>query len=82
MEFLTEYGVFLAQTITIVIAILIVIAAAGSAAMKNKKPEQKEMLVEKVNDKLNDIQRMVYDGDTEMKPFKVSEASVEITIQA
>jgi len=33
-------------------------------------------------DKLKDIQRMVYDGDTEMKPFKVSEASVEITIQA
>lgn len=55
VEFLTEYGVFLAETITIVIAILIVIAAAGSAAMKNKKPEQKEMLVEKLNDKLNDI---------------------------
>ncbi|MFT6028361.1 MAG: serine protease SohB [Oleiphilaceae bacterium] len=56
MEFLTEYGVFLAETITIVIAILIVITAVGSAAMKNKKPEQKEMLVEKVNDKLKDIQ--------------------------
>jgi serine protease SohB len=56
VDFLTEYGVFLAETITIVIAILIVIAAAGSAAMKNKKPEQKEMLVEKLNDKLKDIQ--------------------------
>lgn len=56
MDFLTEYGVFLAETVTIVIAILIVIAAAGSVAMKNKKPEQKEMLVEKVNDKLKDIQ--------------------------
>ena len=56
MDFLTEYGVFLAETITIVIAILIVIAALGSAAIKNKKPEQKEMLVEKLNDKLKDIQ--------------------------
>ena len=55
MNFLTEYGVFLAETITIVIAILIVIAAVGSAAIKNKKPEQKEMLVEKLNDKFKDI---------------------------
>lgn len=55
MEFLTEYGVFLAETVTIVIAFLIVIAAVGSAAMKNKKPEQKEMFVEKVNDKLKDV---------------------------
>lgn len=56
MDFLTEYGVFLAETVTIVIAILIVVAAVGSVAIKNKKPEQKEMLVEKVNDKLKDIQ--------------------------
>lgn len=55
MEFLTDYGVFLAETVTIVIAILIVIAAAGSAAIKNKKPEHKEMFVEKLNDKLKDI---------------------------
>jgi serine protease SohB len=56
VDFLTEYGVFLAQTITIVLAILIVIAAAGSAAIKNKKPDQKEMHIEKINDKLKDIQ--------------------------
>ncbi len=55
VDFLMEYGVFLAETITIVLAILIVIAAAGSAAMKNKKPEHKEMHVEKVNDRLKDI---------------------------
>lgn len=56
MDFLTEYGVFLAQTVTIVIAILIVIAAAGSAAIKNKKSDHKEMYVEKLNDKFKDIQ--------------------------
>ena len=55
MEFLTEYGVFLAQTITVVVAILIIMAAATSAAMKNKKPESKEMLIEKLNDKYEDI---------------------------
>lgn len=55
MDFLTEYGVFLAQTITIVLAILIVIAAAGSAAVKNKKPDQKEMHVDKINDRMKDV---------------------------
>lgn len=55
MEFLTEYGVFLAQTITVVVAILIIMAAATSAAMKNKKPESKEMLIEKLNERYEDI---------------------------
>ena len=55
VEFLTEYGVFLAQTITIVAAILIVMAAATSAALKNKKPESKEMLIEKLNEKYEEI---------------------------
>lgn len=55
MDFLTEYGVFLAQTITIVLAILIVIAAAGSAAVKTKKPDQKEMHIEKINDRMKEI---------------------------
>ena len=56
MDFLTEYGVFLAETITIVLAILIVIAAAAGAAVKNKKPDDKEMQIEKINDKLKDTQ--------------------------
>jgi serine protease SohB len=55
VEFLTEYGVFLAQTITVVAAILIVMAAASSAALKNKKPESKEMLIEKLNEKYEEI---------------------------
>jgi len=56
VDFLTEYGVFLAETITIVLAILIVISAAAGAAVKNKKPDQKEMQIEKINDKLKDTQ--------------------------
>lgn len=37
MEFLTEYGVFLAKAATVVVAILIVIGAVVSAGMKTKK---------------------------------------------
>lgn len=59
MEFLSEYGVFLAKTVTIVIAIMFVLAAAASAAIKNKKPESKEMLVEKLNEKFNDSKELL-----------------------
>jgi serine protease SohB len=59
VEFLSEYGVFLAKTVTIVIAIMFVLAAAASAAIKNKKPESKEMLVEKLNEKFNDSKELL-----------------------
>jgi len=59
VEFLTEYGVFLAKTVTIVVAILFIIAAGASAAIKNKKPESKEMLVEKLNDKFDDSKNLL-----------------------
>jgi len=55
VEFLTEYGVFLAKTVTVVIAIIVILSAAASVAIKNKKPESKEMLVEKMNDKFDDV---------------------------
>lgn len=57
MEFLTEYGVFLAKVITIVVAIVFVIIVAASAAVKGKKSDNKEMIVEKLNDKLDDTQK-------------------------
>lgn len=59
MEFLTEYGVFLAKTVTIVVAILFIIASGASAAIKSKKPDSKEMLVEKLNDKFDDSKNLL-----------------------
>lgn len=52
MEFLSEYGIFLAKAVTVVIAILLIIAAAGSAASRNKSHSKKEMKIEKVNERL------------------------------
>ncbi len=62
MDFLTEYGVFLAQTVTIVIAILVIMAAATSTAMKNKKLDNKELLIEKLNEKYDDIKHALEDA--------------------
>lgn len=55
MEFLTEYGIFLAKALTVVIAVVIVIAAAGGAATKGKGQQKREMKVEKINDRLSDF---------------------------
>ncbi len=57
MEFLSDYGIFLAKAITVVVAILFVIAAASGSAIKNKKSSDKEMLVDKLNDKLDDTRK-------------------------
>ena len=59
VEFLSEYGVFLAKTVTVVVAIMFVLAAAASAAIKSKKPESKEMLVEKLNEKFSDSKELL-----------------------
>jgi serine protease SohB len=61
VEFLSEYGVFLAKTVTIVIAIMFVLAATASAAIKNKKPDSKEMQVEKLNEKFSDSKELLED---------------------
>ena len=67
MEFLTEYGIFLAKALTVVIAVVIVIAAAGGAATKGKGQQKREMKVEKINDRLSDfkeeLQHAILDKD-------------------
>jgi serine protease SohB len=54
VEFLSEYGIFLAKAVTIVVAVLLIIAAAGGAATRSKKAHQKEMRVEKLNERFDE----------------------------
>lgn len=77
MEFLTEYGVFLAQTITVVVAILIIMAAATSAALKNKKPESKEMLVEKLNEKFDEIKDTLEESMLDKEALKAKKKALK-----
>ncbi len=57
MEFFSEYGIFLAKSITVLVVILFIIAAIGSAASRNRKQDDKELVVDKLNDKLNDARK-------------------------
>jgi len=76
VEFLTEYGVFLAKTITVVVAVIIILSAAASAALKGKKPESKEMLIEKLNTKFDDVKHALEESmldKDQLKEIKKSE---------
>ena len=55
MEFITTYGLFLAKTITLVVAILIVLAAAVANASKGKKAEKGNISVTNLNEEIEDF---------------------------
>lgn len=81
MEFLSEYGIFLAKAVTIVIAVLLIIAAMGGAAMRNKKLHQgMEMRVDKLNDRLKDhkdaLEELVL-GKEQLKQLKKTQKKQE-----
>lgn len=61
MEFINEYGIFLAETITVVIAFMFILAAITSSAVKHKKPDRKELLIEKLNEKYDDLKHDLED---------------------
>lgn len=51
MEFLTNYGLFLAKTITFLIAVFVVITMIVSAGLRNKSSEKGQIHVSKLNEK-------------------------------
>ena len=56
MEYLIEYGMFLAKAITIVLAIIIIVSAIASSGSKQKKPGKKGSLkVTRLNDHLEEM---------------------------
>ena len=55
MEFLTEYGMFLAKSVTVVIAIVIVVAAIASAGQKNKKHLEGHIEVNNLSEEIQEV---------------------------
>ncbi|TQV81560.1 protease SohB [Aliikangiella coralliicola] len=55
MDFLIEYGMFLAQAVTIVIAIIVVIAAIANAGQKNKKHLEGHIEVTNLSEEIEDV---------------------------
>ncbi|MEX0603863.1 MAG: protease SohB [Marinobacter sp.] len=72
MEFITEYGLFLAKTVTLVVALLIIVATIVSAMHKDKGGDDSdgELRVRRLNDKYRDLRESIQArmmGETERK---------------
>lgn len=64
MDFLAQYGLFLAKTLTFVIAILVTVAALTAIALRNKKASG-SIIIESLNEKMTDIRESL---QAEMMP--------------
>ena len=62
MEFLIEYGLFLAKAVTIVVAILIIIATLFSAGQRGNKSPSGHIEVELINDDYDNYQQTIKDA--------------------
>lgn len=75
MEFLTEYGVFLAKAVTVVVAILLIISGIASAAMKGKGQESGHIEIQNLNKKLKNVKHQMLENvlnDHELKEYDKS----------
>lgn len=68
LEFLSEYGLFLAKTITVVAAVLIIMSAAVANTMKQKKADKGSITVTHLNKEIDhlrdEIKHVVEDAQT------------------
>ena len=76
MEFLTNYGLFFAKTLTFVVAVFIVVSLIVSAGGRGKKSEKGQIQVSKLNEKFKSLrealQHAVLDED-QLKIFEKDE---------
>lgn len=76
MEFLADYGLFLAKTITFVAAIVVIITVAISMGGRNKKSDKGHIEVTKLNEKFDHLRDSLRDAmldDDQYKEFEKSE---------
>lgn len=81
MEFLAEYGMFLAKTLTFTVALVIVIVAAASSAVKSKKEQKGSISITHLNKEIDDlsdeIKHVVEDEDSLKKAKKAEKKKLK-----
>lgn len=73
MEFITEYGLFLAKVVTLVVAIVIVAGMVFSAGHRGSQRERGRIVVNKLNDRFNDMAQTLKHAALDEKAFKKAE---------
>lgn len=73
MEFLAEYGLFLAKVVTFVVAILVVVGVAFSLGGRNKKSDKGHIEVTKLNDRFDEMRDTLRDAMMDDEAYKAFE---------
>lgn len=71
MEFLTDYGLFLAKTATIVVAIGLLAGLIFSAGSRNKKADKGHIEVTNLNDKYEHMQNVLKEATLDPEQLKI-----------
>lgn len=71
MEFLTEYGLFLAKTVTIVVAIGVIAGLIFSAGHRQKKTDKGHIEVSKLNEKFEHMRDVLKEATLDPEQLKV-----------
>jgi serine protease SohB len=86
LEFLYEYGLFLAKAITFVIAIGIILALIVSAGLKNKGQSEGNIEVTKLNEKYKEVtdslKAVIYDDDFLKQEYKAEKKQLKAVKKA
>ncbi|ACE82868.1 protease SohB [Cellvibrio japonicus] len=73
MEFLAEYGLFLAKTVTFVVAVFVIISLAVSLGGRNKKSDKGQIEVIKLNEKYEQMRDALRDAMMDEEAYKAFE---------
>jgi len=73
LEFLLEYGMFFAKTLTFVVAIAVIVTLVLSAGMKQPGQELGQIEIIKINDKYDEVSDIVRDAVLDEDALKLEE---------
>lgn len=82
MEFLTNYGLFLAKTLTFLFAVFIVVSLVASASGRNKRPEKGHIQVNKLNDKFDSMRETLQTSVLDEIEYKLHEKNEKKRLKA
>jgi serine protease SohB len=75
LEFLTEYGLFLAKAVTFVVAVFVIVSLVVSLGMRHKKHEKGQIEVTKLNEKFEHMRDALRDAMFDEEAYKEFEKS-------
>ena len=73
LEFVADYGLFLAKAVTIVVAVIVVIVVIFGLSQRTRKTEKGHIEVRSLNDSIDDVTRALKHAILDQDAFKQEE---------